>query len=135
MTTPSPELLYTALTAAFTGLIWLPVVADRFGELGLWGTLDNPPRDMRPRADWAWRLANAHRNAVENLVVFAPLAIIVHVAGLGSPLTATAAAVFLYARIAHAVVYAFGAPVLRTIAFTAGFVCQAILAARIFGWI
>lgn len=133
MATVSPELLYTTLTAAFTGIIWVPIIVNRLGEMGPWKALKNPEPDVRPHANWAYRLAHAHRNAVENLVVFAPLAIIVHVLGLGSPLTAAAAATFLYARIAHAVIYTFGIPLLRTIAFTVGFGCQMILAARVLG--
>lgn len=133
MAAVSPELLYTTLTAAFTGIIWAPIIVNRLREMGPWKALKNPEPDVRPHANWAYRLAHAHRNAVENLVVFAPLAIIVHVLSLGSPLTAAAAATFLYARIAHAVIYTFGIPLLRTIAFAVGFGCQMILAARVLG--
>lgn len=132
---PSTELTCTALIAAFTGLIWVPIVINRLREIGVWNALRNPRPDARPEADWAWRLDNAHRNAIENLVVFAPLAIIVHGLGLSSPATATAATVFLYARVAHAVIYAFGVPLLRTIAFAIGFGCEMVLAARILGWL
>jgi len=131
----TPELLYTALAAAFTGFIWVPIILNRLAEMGPWKALRNPQPDVRPHADWAYRIANAHRNAVENLVVFAPLAIAVHVLQLGTQLTAAAAATFLFARIAHAVIYAFGIPLLRTIAFAIGFVCQMIMFARIIGWL
>ena len=133
MATVSPELLYTTLAAAFTGILWVPIIVNRLGEMGPWKALKNPQPDVRPHADWAYRLAHAHRNAVENLVVFAPLAVIVHMLSLGSPLTGAAAATFLYARIAHAVIYTFGIPLLRTIAFAVGFGCQMILAARVLG--
>jgi uncharacterized MAPEG superfamily protein len=134
MTPVSPELLYTTLTAAFTGLLWIPVILNRVAETGMWAALKNPPPEARPRAGWAYRLAHAHRNAIENLVVFAPLAIAVHVLGLGTALTAAAAMTFFYARAAHAVIYAFGIPVLRTIAFWTGFCCQMLLAGRVLGW-
>ena len=44
------------------------------------GPIDGAPAGSVPygfviTAAWAWRLANAHRNAIENLVVFAPLAL------------------------------------------------------------
>jgi uncharacterized MAPEG superfamily protein len=134
MTSPlSPELTYLALSAALTGLIWAPIVVNRFFEIGVWPTLKNPARDAHPRADWAYRLTNAHRNAIENLVVFAPLALIVHVLGLGNPATALACALFFWSRLAHAVVYAAGVPVLRTIAFLIGFAAEATLFLRIFG--
>lgn len=129
------ELLYTSLTAAFTGVLWVPIIINRLAEMGPWKALNNPEPDVRPHAAWAYRLAHAHRNAIENLVVFAPLAIAVHVLMLSTPLTTAAAAIFLYSRIAHAVIYAFGVPLLRTIAFVIGFGCQAILAARVLGFI
>ena len=58
----------------------------------------------------------------------------VHVLSLGTVHTAAAAMTFFYARIAHAATYALGIPVLRTVAFFAGFFCQMFLAARILGW-
>ncbi len=131
--TISAELFYTTLTALFTGLIWMPIIVNRLAEMGPWKALKNPEPDVRPHADWAYRLANAHRNAIENLAVFAPLAITVHVLQLGTAGTAKAAAVFFFARVGHAVIYTFGIPLLRTIAFFVGFLCQLVLAARILG--
>lgn len=133
MTTLAPEIFYTTLVAAFTGVVWVPIIVNRLREMGPWAALSNPQPDVRPHADWAYRLANAHRNAIENLVVFAPLAIMVHILGLGTALTGGAALVFLCARVAHAVIYTFGIPLLRTIAFAIGFGCEMILAMRILG--
>lgn len=135
MTSPSPEIFYATWTALFTGLIWIPIIVNRIKEMGAWKALSNPQPDVRPHADWAYRLANAHRNAIENLAVFAPLAITVHLLGLGTAITATASAVFLYSRVAHAVIYTFGVPLLRTIAFLIGFGCQMILGLRVLGWL
>lgn len=131
----SSELYFTALAALFTGLMWIPIIGNRLAEMGMWKALKNPEPDVRPHADWAYRLANAHRNALENLGVFAPLAIGVHVLGLGAPVTATASLVFFWSRVAHAVIYTAGIPLLRTIAFFIGFLCQMVLGARILGWL
>ena len=133
MTRLSPELLYMTLTAVFTAVMWVPIIVNRLGEMGILKALKNPEPDARPHADWAYRLANAHRNAIENLVVFAPLAIAVHVLGAGTALTAAASATFFLARVAHAIIYAFGVPLLRTIAFAVGFFCEVIMAARLLG--
>jgi uncharacterized MAPEG superfamily protein len=130
---PSPDLTYTALTALFTGVIWIPIILNRLAEMGAWNALKNPQPDVRPHADWAHRAANAHRNAIENLVVFAPLALIVHVLGAGDTLTAGASLVFFASRVAHAVIYTFGIPLLRTITFFAGFVCQVLMGMRALG--
>lgn len=129
----SPELKYAALSAAFTGLIWMPIIVNRLREMGMWKALSNPEPDVRPHANWAYRMGHAHRNAIENLIVFAPLAIIVHVLGAGDTLTATAAAAYFASRVAHTLIYTFGIPLLRTIAFVVGFGAQAVMALRILG--
>jgi uncharacterized MAPEG superfamily protein len=134
MTTPlSAELNYLTLSAALTGSLWVPIIANRLREMGAWKALSNPEPDVRPRADWAYRLAHAHRNAIENLAVFAPLTIAVHVLGLGIGATATAAALYFWSRLAHALIYTFGIPLLRTIAFVVGFGAQATMALRLLG--
>jgi uncharacterized MAPEG superfamily protein len=133
MTNQTPELTYVALSAALTGLLWIPIVLNRFYEIGVWPTLKNPQRGAQPHADWAYRLMNAHNNAVENLVAFAPLALAVHALGISTPMTALACALYFWSWVAHAVVYAVGAPILRTIAFLIGFAAQAALALRIVG--
>lgn len=123
----STEIAYTAASAALTGLMWVPIIANRLVEMGAWKALKNPEPDVRPRANWAYRLACAHRNAIENLVVFAVLALCVVHVGVTSPLTAAAAAGFFWSRLAHAVIYTLGLPLLRTIAFLIGFGAQAVL--------
>ena len=133
MTNLSHEMAALAWVAAFTSILWVPIILNRISEMGLWTALKNPQPDVRPESDWAYRLANAHRNAIENLVVFAPLVLIVHVQGLESRLTATVAGVFLMSRIAHAVIYTLGIPFFRTVAFAIGFGCEILLALRIFG--
>ena len=139
MSTPllplSPELNAVALSAMLTGVLWVPIIANRLLEMGPWKALKNPEPDVRPHANWAYRLAAAHRNAIENLAVFAPLAIMVHILGAGNALTATAATVFFLSRLAHALIYTLGIPLLRTIAFVIGFWAQAVMALRIVGWL
>lgn len=137
MSTPalSPELHAVAMSAMLTGVLWIPIIVNRLVEMGPWKALKNPEPDVRPHANWAYRLASAHRNAIENLVVFAPLAILVHLLGANNALTAAAASVFFLSRVAHALIYTFGIPLLRTIAFVLGFWAQAVMALRILGWI
>ena len=43
-----------------------------------------------------------------------------------------ACAVYFWARVAHLIVYTLGLPVFRTLAFTVGFLAQAVLALAIF---
>ncbi|NGX98145.1 MAG: hypothetical protein G4V63_23950, partial [Candidatus Afipia apatlaquensis] len=56
--------------------LWVPYVLNRCQVRGLGGAMANPSRNDKPLAEWANRLLFAHDNAVENLVVFAPLVLI-----------------------------------------------------------
>ncbi len=126
------ELTYLTLVATFTGLLWMPYILNRItvgkGVLHEIGYPDEPTR-LSP---WADRLKRAHVNAVENLVVFAPLVLVAHAANVRTPATALAAMIYLAARIAHAGSYALAIPWVRTIAFTAGWGCQLVFAWALF---
>ena len=70
------ELFWLTLTVIFTGLLWIPYVLNRCQVRGLGGAMANPSRNDKPHAEWANRLMFAHDNAVENLIIFAPLVLI-----------------------------------------------------------
>ncbi|MBV8509965.1 MAG: MAPEG family protein [Xanthobacteraceae bacterium] len=128
----SKELLWLTLTVALTGLLWIPYMLDRAQVRGLWAALDNPKPGDTPQSPWAMRLYFAHSNAVENLVVFAPLVLILDSLNVSTWATVIACAAFFWARLAHAILYALGVPVLRTVAFLVGFLCQVVLVLAIF---
>jgi uncharacterized MAPEG superfamily protein len=128
----SKELLWLTLTVALTGLLWIPYMIDRAQVRGLWASLDNPKPGDTPQSPWAMRLYFAHSNAVENLVTFAPLVLILDSLNVSTWATVIACAVFFWARLAHAILYALGVPVLRTVAFSVGFICQVVLVLAIF---
>ena len=123
----STELTYLVWVTVLTMLLWVPYVLNRFTVRGIGGTMGYP-ESPAPHAPWAERLRRAHTNAVENLVVFAALILTAEVAGATSGATATAAMIYFWARLAHPIVYALGIPLLRTLAFTAGFLAQAWIA-------
>ena len=127
------ELMWLTLTVILTGLLWVPYILDRIKVRGLKATLGNPTRTDKPQSPWAQRLYFAHTNAVDNLVIFAPLVLILDAQGYSTPGTVTACAVYFWARLAHAIVYTMGVPVLRTLAFTGGFLAQAALVLAVFG--
>jgi uncharacterized MAPEG superfamily protein len=126
------ELFWLTLTVILTGLLWIPYTLNRTQVRGLSGAMANPTRDAKPHAEWATRLMFAHDNAVENLIVFAPLVLILNAIDYSSNSTAIACAVYFWARVAHLIVYTMGLPVFRTLAFTVGFVAQVVLALAIF---
>ena len=128
----TPELFWLTLTVIFTGLLWVPYILNRVKVRGLLGAMANPSRNDKPHAEWATRLMFAHDNAVENLVVFAPLVLILAQLDYSTKWTVYASAVYFWARVAHLVVYTLGIPVFRTLAFTVAFGAQAVLALAIF---
>jgi uncharacterized MAPEG superfamily protein len=125
------ELFWLTLTIIFTGLLWVPYVLNRMQARGIGGAMANPTPDQKPHAEWATRLMFAHDNAVENLVIFAPLVLILKAIDYSSSWTVLACVVYFWTRVAHVIIYAMGITVLRTLAFTVGFLAQAILALAI----
>jgi uncharacterized MAPEG superfamily protein len=125
-----PELLYLAWVTALTGLIWVPYILDRFATWGIMDTVGYP-QSPKPQSAWANRMKAAHTNAVENLVVFAALVLAANAASIGNGATATACMVYFWARVVHLLAYTLAIPWLRTLAFVAGFACQAVLAWQI----
>ena len=66
-------------------------------------------------------------------MIFAPLVLILDAQGHSTESTVIACAVYFWARLVHAIVYTMGVPVLRTLAFTVGFLAQVALVLAVFG--
>jgi len=129
----SGELNWLLWTVILTGVLWIPYILDRIMVRGLMGAMANPsPADL-PQTAWAQRLQKAHVNAVENLVIFASLVLLLNAMHFSSSATLFACALYFWARLVHAIVYTLGIPVARTLAFAAGFVAQVILALAALG--
>ncbi|HYW17289.1 MAG TPA: MAPEG family protein [Allosphingosinicella sp.] len=73
--------------------------------------------ELPPALPIVGRLARAQANFFETFPIFAAAALIVAVAGLGDRWTEIGAWLWLAARILYLPLYAFGVPVVRTIAF------------------
>src|ERR1700755_2238466 len=126
------ELCWLSLTVILTGLLWVPYILNRCQVRGLGGAMAKPSRGDKPHAEWANRLMFAPDTAEENVVVVAPLLLILNAIDYSSKWTVLACAVYFWARVAHLIVYTMGLPVFRTLAFTVGFLAQAVLALAIF---
>ncbi|MGF1501634.1 MAG: MAPEG family protein [Paracoccaceae bacterium] len=125
--TVSAEVTWLAATALATALMWVPHILWLIGRDGLIGALMDGEHDIAYSTPWAARAHRAHRNAVENLAVFAALVLAVEASGTHDALTAAAAAAFFWLRLGHFAVYVAGLPVVRTVIFFAGVGCQLIL--------
>lgn len=117
----TPELAYLVATSVLSLVLWVPYILGRITAWGLMDTMGYPQREL-PLPTWAVRMRKAHHNLTENLVPFAALVLVVNSAGLSNDITVLGATVFFWARVAHAVVYTAGIPVLRTLSFAAGLV-------------
>lgn len=132
----TPELYVLAVVATVTVLMWIPYMAARILTRGPARTLANPATPtFPPDPAWAERARCAHANAVENLVVFAPLVIILAMIGASTPMTILASKLYLGARLVHYIVYAAGIPVVRTLAFVVGVGATLMIAAAVFSHI
>jgi len=129
----SQELYWLTLTVILTGLLWVPYILDRVMVRGLMGAMANPSPTDLPQSAWAQRLQKAHVNAVENLVIFATLVLTLNVLHHSTESTVLACAVYFWARLAHAIIYWLGIPVLRTLSFAVGFLAQVALVLAVFG--
>ena len=119
-----PELFYLLLTAILTGVLWIPVVIGYVSARGPLKPSDYKTMPTSPLPDWVNRANRAHLNAVENIAPFAVVVLIANAVGVSSTVTATCAAVYFYARLAHALlqISGFGLFMARTFAFTVGWI-------------
>lgn len=125
--TLTTELFWLTLTITMTALMWVPYILNRLLEQGLGQAMWDPQGDRSTQVAWAQRMMQAHQNAIENLAIFAPLVLILHVTNMNNDMTAMAVVVYFYARLAHYFLYSFGVPGLRTPAFAVGFAAQMVL--------
>jgi len=120
MTMMTTDLTMLALSAALCGLLWMPYILTR---IGAWGLIDTVGYPESPPAvpEWSTRTMKAHGNLVENLVPFAALVLVAHLAGVANEMTALGATIFFWARVVHTLGYIFAVPWVRTLGFFAGF--------------
>ena len=125
------ELVYLVCVTLLTALMWIPYILDRLAVRGIPDTMGYP-QSPKPQSAWAQRMLKAHANAVENLVLFAPLVIILHLLNISNGLTITACVLYFSSRLAHAVIYTWGVPLFRTLSFLASWAGLIILVLSIF---
>lgn len=119
MTTPFWCLFIASLLPVLTS--WV----SGYFRLQQLGTIDNKqPRLQNSQLQGAGaRAVAAQNNAWEALIVFACAVFVAHLSGASADSAATAATVFIIARILHGVFYVINLDVLRSLAFTVGYGC------------
>jgi uncharacterized MAPEG superfamily protein len=83
--------------------------------------------DLPEPTGWVGRAHRAHRNMLENLVLFAALVLVAHVAGKADATALLGAQIFFWARLAYALIYLAGIPWLRTGAWAVSVVGMALI--------
>lgn len=90
------------------------------------------PRDDLPEPDVFRKRANRLiANMYENLTLFAIVVLIAFAAGVSNETTVLGAKIFFYARIAHAVIYLAGWPMIRPLFWAAGVVGMGMIASQL----
>jgi uncharacterized MAPEG superfamily protein len=123
----SPDLKYLLLSAILCFVEVLIAAAGANQQVGL-PTLAGNREGLPEYKGWAGRARRAHLNMIENMVLFAVLVLIAAASGKANATTAMGAAIFFWARLAHAVIYLIGIPWLRTLAWFASVIGMAMIA-------
>lgn len=126
---------YTALSALWIALAWLPYVLDRVLVRGLIPAMGNYSPDAKPQSAWAQRAQRAHTVAIESFVPFAALAILAMIKTPEDGYPSILAMSYFFGIFAHYWIYLFGIPVLRTLAFAVAAASTAALGLRVLGFI
>jgi uncharacterized MAPEG superfamily protein len=112
--------LWTALLAVIVPIWRISLVAS-----GLYRVSDFTPGDAHGSALY-WRINRAHANAVENLVVFAALAIAGIASGVSDPLFGTLCVIVMGARIAQSLIHIVSGSAAAVMARFVAFAVQAV---------
>jgi len=111
-----PELNLLVWAVALAVVQMLVAAQAAFNKVGLMALVGN--REGMPElTGWGGRATRAHRNMLENLVLFAALVLVAVTAGKTNDMTLLGAQLFIWARLAYAVIYVAGIIWLRTAAW------------------
>ena len=124
----NPEMIILTLICLLTVMMWIPYIIARATRVNVAPAAGNGHSPSTGLAPWAQRAQKAHANAVENLVIFAPLVVAAALLNVNNAITLIAATIYLLARIVHYIAYTAGIPVIRTLAFQSGFVATVTIA-------
>ncbi|MEN8196589.1 MAG: MAPEG family protein [Pseudomonadota bacterium] len=133
----SSEIFWLTLSAVNTALLVYIYAPPRVRRIGLKRVFTDPlPGDdpFPEGQEWAHRAYRAHMNAVENLVVFAPLAIAVYVTGASNEVTTAACATYFWARLLHGPLYVVNTPYVRFPLYMIALAACLVLAWELLAW-
>ena len=112
-----PELMYLTWAVALTVVQMLIAVSGATLQVGLPALAGNR-EGLPPYTGWVGRAYRAHHNMLENLVLFAALVLTAVVSNKTNATTLLGAQIFVWARVAYALIFLAGIPWLRTLTWT-----------------
>ena len=125
-----PEMLLLLWAVGLTFVQMLVAVIGAMLQVGLPMLAGN--RDNMPvLTGWAGRAQRAHRNMVENLVLFVALLILLAGTGKSNQMTVLGAELFFWGRFAYALVYLAGWPWIRTVTWFVSVVGMILIALQL----
>jgi uncharacterized MAPEG superfamily protein len=126
-----PEMLLLLWAVVLMFVQMLVAAQGAFMQVGLTMLAGN--RDNLPvLTGWAGRAQRAHRNMLENMVLFVALVVLVIAAGKTNQMTVLGAELFFWARLAYALIYLAGWPWVRTVAWFVSVVGMVLIAVQLF---
>jgi uncharacterized MAPEG superfamily protein len=94
------------------------------------------PRDALPEPKpFQARTKRVVDNHREGLTIFAPIVLIAAVAHISNHMTVLGSELFLYSRLAHAVLYLAGVPMVRPLAWGVGVAGTVMVLGAVLGWL
>ncbi|MDJ0904696.1 MAG: MAPEG family protein [Woeseiaceae bacterium] len=125
------ELMSLTWVITLSAVMWVPYILNTIMVRGLTDAVGYPD-DPAPLAPWAERMKKAHYNAVENLVMFAALVLMLNALGISNATTVMACNIYFWSRLVHYLVYSAGIPWLRTLSFAVSWICVLVLLWQLF---
>ena len=126
-----PEMLLLLWTVVLTFVQMLIAAQGAFMQTGL-VTLAGNRENFPALTGWAGRAQRAHRNMIENMVLFVALMLLVSVTGKTNQMTVLGAELFFWARLAYALIYLGGFPWVRTLAWFISVIGMVLIALQLF---
>jgi uncharacterized MAPEG superfamily protein len=128
------ELWYLFLTSILLAVLWIPTIVGQVRYAGPLTTEEYRVGRNIVFPHWVNRANRAHINLVEQFGAFTGLVVVAHSADISNGITATCAAVFFWARVAHALVHISGTGFMRarTLIFTVAFLSLLVFAWQIY---
>ena len=116
-----PELMWLVWAVALTVVQMLIAVTGATLQVGL-PRLAGNREGMPPLTGWVGRAERAHYNMLESLVLFAALVVVAVLSNKTNSTTLMGAQLFVWARLAYAIIYMAGIPWLRTLVWVVSMV-------------